>query len=167
MERQAIDLGLILKHFDIDFSMDTFDDRLKLQKFIYLLQAFDIYLGYDFSWYLRGPYCSSLATSGFALTNVYETFPSRKTKFVDPEVQHRFEKFQEFIKNRKTDNIFLEIAASLHRLNATDKSEDKDPVRMLMDKKPGLFSEKQCREIWEYLKKWSIGNAKRYYLCNF
>ena len=54
-------LGLVLKkipEFSDDFSMDRFNDRLKLQKIIYLLQAFDVYLGYNFGWYLRGPYCS-------------------------------------------------------------------------------------------------------------
>ena len=128
MERQAIDLGLILRHFEIDFSMDRFDDRLKLQKFIYLLHVFDIYLGYEFSWYLRGPYCSLLATNGFALADVYDKFPLRKTKFEDPQVQHRFKKFQEFIKNKEDDMNFLEITASLHRLNTIDKSKDEDLV---------------------------------------
>ena len=40
MNRQTIDLGLILRHFpDVKYSMDEFDDRLRLQKFIYLLQT--------------------------------------------------------------------------------------------------------------------------------
>ena len=45
VDRQAIDLGYILRQFpDLDFGMDDFGHRLRVQKFVYLLQAFDIYL---------------------------------------------------------------------------------------------------------------------------
>lgn len=54
INRQTIDLGFILRHFPyVEFSMDGFDGRLRLQRFICLLQTFDIYLGYEFSWYIR------------------------------------------------------------------------------------------------------------------
>lgn len=54
MNRMVVDLGVLLKNTPgYDFSMASFNDRLRLQKTVYLLQAFGIYPGYDFSWYLR------------------------------------------------------------------------------------------------------------------
>ena len=145
-----------MRHFDVDFSMNTFDERLRLQKLIYLLQTFGIYLGYDFSWYIRGPYCSTLAANGFALRDIYGKIPIGKVRFENPSVQKKFKKFQDFIKNKVIDEQFLEIAASLHNLNATKTSKDMDLVQVLMDRKPGRFKEDRCREILEELKKWDL-----------
>jgi len=41
-------------------SLDKFNDRLRLQKLGYLAQALGASGGFTFSWYLRGPYSSSL-----------------------------------------------------------------------------------------------------------
>lgn len=156
MNRQTVDLGLIMRHFDVDFSMSTFNERLRLQKIIYLLQTFGIYLGYDFSWHIRGPYCSILATNGFALRDIYDKIPPNKARFENPSVQKKFEKFQNFIKDRIVDEQFLEVAASLHSLNATTTSKDMDLVQVLMNRKPGRFKEDRCREILEELEKWDL-----------
>ena len=76
MTRESVELGFILKQIPgYDFSLEGFSDRLKLQKTIYLLQVFGVYLGYDFSWYLRGPYCSILAANGFLLQDIYDEIP--------------------------------------------------------------------------------------------
>lgn len=38
-DRQTIDLGVVLKSFpEFRFSMETTEDRLRLQRFVYLLQ---------------------------------------------------------------------------------------------------------------------------------
>ena len=157
MNRQTIDLGFILRHFPgVKFSMDEFDDRLRLQKFIYLLQTFDIYLGYDFSWYIRGPYCSTLSTCGFALRAVYDKIPEEKIRFVDSTVQKRFERFQKFISGHEGDAEFLEIAASLHLLSVTGGSEGKDSIQELMGRKPGLFTKERCVAVQKELQRWYL-----------
>ena len=125
MNRQTIDLGYILRQFPkYDFKMNEFDDRLRLQKFVYLLQIHDIYLGYDFSWYLRGPYCTTLARRGFALERIYGHMPRDKVWFERKQVQNRFEKFKEFITDRIQDVEFLEAAASLHMLKLGGVSDE-------------------------------------------
>lgn len=157
MERQTIDLGFILRHFpNFEFSMDGFDDRLRLQKFIYLLQTFNIYLGYEFSWYIRGPYCSTLSTHGFALREIYDRIPARKVRFESLSVQKRFERFQKFIKGRESDIKFLEVAASLHLLSVTEGLDGDNTVKELIDRKPGLFTPKECADAQEELKKWGL-----------
>src|SRR2546428_7960302 len=42
-------------------NLDYFNDRLKLQKLGYLAQEFGAKGGFPYSWYIRGPYSSSLA----------------------------------------------------------------------------------------------------------
>ena len=50
MNKETVELGFILKQIkDYEFTMQDFDDRLRIQKLIYLLQASGVYLGYDFS----------------------------------------------------------------------------------------------------------------------
>ena len=131
MDMQAFTLGHILRQFpNFEFSMDTFEGRLRLQKFVYLLQAHDIYLGYDFSWYLRGPYCTTLATSGFMLNEFYpmmSTHPKEKSEgFLSSTIRARFKKFRNFIQGKESDSNFLEAAASLDFLIKTNMVQNDD-----------------------------------------
>jgi hypothetical protein len=66
MGRRQIAVLLALKELGIDLSVDTFDQRLIVQKAIYLTQAAGLDLGYYYGWYLRGPYCSAVAKDIFA-----------------------------------------------------------------------------------------------------
>ena len=157
MDRQTIDLGLILKSFsNMRFSMNEFNDRLQLQKFIYMLQTFDIYLGYDFSWYIRGPYCSNLASCGFNLKSIYHKIPEGKVKFEESVIQENFKRFQKFIDGREDDTQFLEIAASLHAIKNTHDLDRDNAIAELQDRKPKMFTNKECQEIWSELEKWNL-----------
>lgn len=102
-----MDLGFVLRQFPgIEFGMHTFGRRLRIQKFVYMLQAFDVYLGYDYSWYLRGRYCSNLAASGLALAGFYADIPAGAgMHFSSPLVHDRFGRFKEFIRGRKRQRV--------------------------------------------------------------
>ena len=158
MDRQPFVLGFILRKFpEFGFSMDTFDDRLRLQKFIYLLQAHGIYLGYDYSWYLRGPYCSSLATDGFILDDIYTDMVREsgtdKTAFANRFTQKRFERFVKFVSGHETETQFLEAAASLHYQLAVNPDAGVDEaVRVVADKMPHA-NEAYVRDIFSMLEK--------------
>lgn len=51
--------------------MGNFAGRIAFQKRVYLLQELGLGLGYPFSWYVRGPYSSLLASDGFELHRNY------------------------------------------------------------------------------------------------
>ena len=132
--------------------MADFEHRLRIQKFVYLLQAFDVYLGYDYSWYLHGPYCTRLATVGYALSSIYDMVPYDKDMvFVNPTVQKRFERFKKFIKGRENNNDFLEIAASLHILHKTSGMPRADIVTRVAAKREH-FSDEECSRVWEEME---------------
>ncbi len=67
MDRQQIGMKLTLEALGIPFRLDTFNDRLILQKAIYLAQAGGIQLGYSYRWYLRGPYSTGLTRDAFSV----------------------------------------------------------------------------------------------------
>jgi uncharacterized protein YwgA len=66
MNRRQIALKLVLNELGMNQSMDSFDERLTLQKTIYLLQQMGVHLGYQFSWYIRGPYSRDLTADAFS-----------------------------------------------------------------------------------------------------
>ena len=67
MNRRQIALKLVLEELGVPETMDSFDDRLILQKAIYLAQQAGIPLGYHYYWYLRGPYSRELTADAFAM----------------------------------------------------------------------------------------------------
>lgn len=69
MNKRQIALKLILDELGFGLNVDSFEHRLVLQKACYLVQAGDVNLGYHFSWYLHGPYCSPLAKDAFAASD--------------------------------------------------------------------------------------------------
>ena len=155
MDRQPFVLGFLLRKFpEFEFRMDNFDGRLRLQKFIYLLQAHDIYLGYDFSWYLRGPYCTTLAAAGFALDNFYDDIPqhTQKSKFTNNVIQKRFEKFVKFICGKETDEGFLEAAALLHFLLNTRQITANDAIKQVAKKIPNA-NESDVRKVFDMMRR--------------
>ena len=67
MNRQQILLALALEEAGIPVKVGQFDERLHLQKGVYLLQDAGVHLGYRYRWYLRGPYSTDLASDVFFL----------------------------------------------------------------------------------------------------
>lgn len=150
MNRMVVDLGVLLKNTPgYDFSMASFNDRLRLQKTVYLLQAFGIYLGYDFSWYLRGPYCPSLTINAFALNDLYGRIPGDiEAKFEQVDKQRVFKRFQAFVKGKDVDE--LEIIASLHYLRQTGVSE-KD-AKSRAEAKQERFTREKVEQMWQEME---------------
>lgn len=157
MNRQVLDLGCVLRQFPgLEFGVDDFGHRLRVQKFVYLMQSFGIYLGYDYSWYLHGPYCTTLATMAKALSHIYDKIPRDPgMAFVNPAVQERFERFKRFICGRENDSVFLEIAASLHVLHKTSGLPRPDIVRKVTAKRKQL-KESECDRVWEEMEEWGL-----------
>ena len=67
MDRQQIGLKLTLDALGLALRLDSFQDRMALQKMIYLCQQAGVHLGYRYNWYLRGPYSPDLTRDAFDL----------------------------------------------------------------------------------------------------
>lgn len=139
----------LLKRSYSNFDMNDFNDRLKLQKFIYLIQECGLNLGYDFKLYLHGPYCTLLTRDGFEMPEVSRC---KKVSFGNPDKEKIFLELLNFINNHKDNPEEMEILASLilfHRLN--NKAEDKELIELVRTKDI-KFKEKE-KHIGELLTK--------------
>ena len=67
MDRQQIGPKLTLDALGVPVRLDSFADRLTVQKSVYLAQAAGVQLGYQFHWYLRGPYSPTLTRDAFGV----------------------------------------------------------------------------------------------------
>jgi len=69
MDRRQIVLKLTLDALGLDLKLESFNDRLIIQKAIYLAQVAGIQLGYRFSWYIHGPYSAALTRDAFTIAS--------------------------------------------------------------------------------------------------
>ena len=140
------DLGVMLKNIG-HFGMDIFDDRLMLQKTIYLLKSFGFDLGYIFNWYIHGVYSPDLTKDGFELQEIYDEIPKLEIKYEPETAQTQFKKFIKFIVNKKSNS--LELASSLCYWNNKGLSKN-DTLKVVKQKKPH-FNDHQYEVMWDEL----------------
>lgn len=127
----------------------SFDERLILQKTVYLMQEFGLFIGYNYSWYLRGPYSPSLSKDAYNLLNKYEQLP--KVVFTDSINETKFNVFIDFINDHSHDGYWLEVIAStLFLYNNEDDNAYHKIYRKMKAKIPDL-SKKYYRGVWNLL----------------
>ncbi len=120
--------------------MSSFENRLKYQKVVYLLQSFGLSLDYGFTWYLKGPYSSPLAHTLFSIEKnpmIYDESESMKFKN-EEEIVDKLNVFKEKLGEGIGDVLYLEVLASLHYINKSRFSGKGN----LNDLKGGLFDAK-------------------------
>ena len=91
-------------------SLDKFNDRLRLQKLGYLSQALGASGGFTFSWYLRGPYSSSLTRMLYRAEEVGVL--GKKMSLLKQE-KGIIKNLKKLLKNELNDPRFLELYASV------------------------------------------------------
>lgn len=142
-------LGGLLKRLYEDFSVSNFADRLKVQKFVYILQNRGINIGYLFNFYLYGPYSTDLTRTAFQI----EDFSSiKETRFVKSEVETKFENILSKLQNHKDDVRWLEGASSILFLAEMKYSRKLIYSRLFSKKIP--FEKEQVDVIWKELEEW-------------
>ena len=86
---------------------DSFDDRMEVQKIIYLAQEYGIPFGYDFEWYIRGPYCNQVAVDAH-----YMIDNPGKPKELQLD-ENKVKEFARIIEPYLKNPMWFEIASSL------------------------------------------------------
>lgn len=134
----------------VEPDLSTFPKRKQLQKLTYLFQAFGMDLNFNFSWYIHGPYDSSLTKVLYDNNNketserkVPDTFENEKQKLNELKI---------FLGRDIQSSRALELIASLHYIVnniKNDEQSDQEIVDKLLELKP-QFSEGETRF---YLKK--------------
>jgi uncharacterized protein YwgA len=139
-------------------------ERLKLQKIVYLLQAYGMQLGYGYIWYKYGPYSHDLVSDAYAVLNSEKGRYKEKTKGWEfgESTKRKFEEFEKKLGDILDDAGRLELLASVHYLYShkkTDVSENEHEfVEAFKKRKPKLFD---GREIDEGLIKETLHQARQ------
>ncbi len=135
-EKLAKIVNSLRRKVDFDFKVNYFNNRLKLQKYVFLLRRYGIDLGYSYNYYIRGPYSPELADDYYNLPNIEE------------EIELP-EDFLKLIKNKS--ERWLELASSLVMVfEKYPGISEEDAIRIVAGSK--LENPKKLREILRELK---------------
>jgi hypothetical protein len=142
-----------------DIKLNDFNDRLSLQKLGFLIQKIQHYEPYYFSWYVKGPYSSKLASTLF--------FHEEKRTYEKPPTLSDFEldiqkKIQVLLGSNIENPSYLELYASLWYLMSKgqiSKNEREQIISIMFKEKP-QFSRKDVilalTKISKFRKKYSL-----------
>lgn len=112
-------LYMVAKEFGLN--RNNTEDRLKLQKTIYLLQANGLRLGYGFSWYKYGPYSQDLVYDAHTVLGAERDRYEEDTSSLvfNENSRNRFARFKEICSGILDDVEKLELAASVDFVRRT------------------------------------------------
>lgn len=124
-----------------DFSYSNFDQRMEMQKAIYLLQDMGVPVGdYGFRWYLHGPYSQSLQDDMH-----YESVRTCAKLTLSKDYAESIDRLHAIVHSDKRKNYsishWVECLASLHYLHENLLSFDAtmdEVVTELENRKPHL-----------------------------
>lgn len=162
MDRQQIGMKLALDALGIPLKLSTFNDRLILQKAIYLAQAGGIHLGYSYRWYLRGPYSPGLTRDAFSAAGEIDREEDESAGWtLDAGSQGRAKRLRDLIGGeapRRKRSERLELLASVHYLVTRGYNPPKSPAQVAaalqnLDKP---FAEDSVSEALKELQKYGL-----------
>jgi len=161
MDRQQIGLKLTVDGLNLPFQISTFEDRLILQKAVYLAQAAGVNLGYYYHWYLHGPYSPSLTRDEFAVAmDISVDLDESEGWKLDDGSSQRLERIRGIFAELERDKLArkLELLASVHFL--VDRRQvsgvDVSRIAATLERFKKDFSEQDVREALEELEVYDL-----------
>lgn len=143
MDRNLRVLKLVLKELDCDESVQGgVGARKILQKAVYLAQVAAADLGYRYSWYRKGPYCSELADSYYEMDRQFKAdSKALDGKKLVPSIAEKLGSIAPMIKavpKGLDKELWLELLASYHFLRTVSNQDEEQAAITMQDKKPHL-----------------------------
>jgi uncharacterized protein YwgA len=150
MDRQQIGLQLTLNALNYALRLDTFDERMALQKTIHLCQAAGIHLGYRYTWYLRGPYSPDLTRDAFYLhANQEAASDETAGSKLDDESILRLKQIEQLwaSKNKSDRPRLLELLSSVLFLKQSydGRNQDASGLKQILERNEKFFSEDEIQ----------------------
>jgi len=127
------DISTLFNLLDQELSVDTFSDRKKLQKLVYLSEVFRIDLDFTFTWYIHGPYSPQLTRVMFDK----EQGSSMKVKEI-PNINKKIKNLKNFLGDDINSSRNLELIASIHYI----ASIVEDPIKSKSKILDTIYNEK-------------------------
>lgn len=143
MEPRHLALKLFLEELGVPVSIDTFTDRKRVQKAVYLGQRAGVDLGYRFGWYHYGPYSPRLARDYYELEDavaIEDTAMPGPT--LAPPVRQRLDRVKPALEVPESVNLqapeWFELVASLDYLLKVRHLSHEEALHVLKDEKADL-----------------------------
>jgi len=109
-------LSMVTRRFKLKRS--AIEERMQLQKIVYLLQAAGIHLGYGFGWNKYGPYSQDLANDAYAVLSVEpDEYEATKTWVFKTSTEKKLKSFEKFLSDFQQNYKMLELVASVDFMN--------------------------------------------------
>lgn len=161
MDRQQIGLKLTVDGLELPFLINTFEDRLILQKAVYLAQTAGVNLGYYYHWYLYGPYSPSLTRDEYAIyTDISAGMDESEGWKLDDSSSQRLEEIREVFTEPERDKLAkkLELLASVHFLIERKQVSQRitEEITSILRRFNKDFSEEEVRNALRELKDYGL-----------
>lgn len=130
----------------IDPNTDSFSNRKRLQKITYLLEKSGVDFGFEFSWYLHGPYSPSLTRVLYK-----EEQEKERNMSISKDEKKQILTIKQLLGNDLKSSDTLELIASLHyliSLGRLQKKSDEEIYELFRELKP-FFSERDTKEYFK------------------
>jgi len=171
MDQTRILLKLILDEVNLgDIKLDSFQDRLCLQKKVYLVQTAGLELGYRYNWYLRGPYCPNLTENAYLLKEEIENDEDDADSYIlNKKAQQCVKTAQDIWKLPEgievTEAKWVELLASIHYLKSiaywpTEPTKELVIERLLIAKPAFKGKSVLVDAAWERLEEFGLLKKK-------
>jgi uncharacterized protein YwgA len=161
MDRQQISVKLTLDSLGLSFKIDSFQNRLIMQKTVYLAQAAGVQLGYFYQWYLHGPYSPSLTRDEYAIAmDISADMGESKGWTLDEVSLQRLKAIKPLFKERDQNKLALklELLASVHFL--IDRKQvskiDPDKITETLKRYNKPFNKREVVEAIEELRAYGL-----------
>jgi len=144
------EIFLLFDSIGINPSIETLNDRIKLQKIVYLAEVFGINLDFNFTWYTHGPYSSPLTMVMYNKTKGdYSNFKQI------PSYEKKITALKKLLGNDLESIDKLELVTSLHYVLSIAKktgASEKEALELFYDEKP-QFNEQDVKKYLSSIKK--------------
>jgi uncharacterized protein YwgA len=145
MDQRLVVLKLFLDELGVPDSINTVDDRKRVQKAVYLGQLSGLDLGYRFGWYLKGPYSTSLTKDYYSLADeIASEDRDYEGKSLPESVRSRLQKVEPLMTVPDEVGLaqedWLELVSSFHYLRKIRRCDREQALETLRREKPRLVS---------------------------
>lgn len=143
MDTKQLVLKLALEAAGQSLDVNSLDDRMRLQKAVYLLQAMGTNLGYHYSWYLKGPYSTALTQDYFAVAEAEQAGGDGDARTLKPELVTKILAAAKVLQKPAAARSlstphWYELLASLHYMHSREHLSGATLKNTLGTRKPHL-----------------------------
>lgn len=161
MDRQQISLKLTLDVLHLPLKLDAFDDRMVLQKTIYLCQQAGVHLGYRYNWYRRGPYSPELTKDAFELkatqTSDFDEFSNWKLDDASVQTLSRISQMWSHKNDSERPRVLELLASVLYlRRSYSGRNQDATGLREVLLRNDKDFSESEIQNALQQLAQYGL-----------